>query len=89
MAFYHIDPNETDADALGVYVFFVGADDADTCPWCLDDPTGHRTHVGWSYAPAYFGGMYEGDPSGPFPTEAEALTDARNCAALNALEEEK
>jgi hypothetical protein len=39
--------------------------------------TNHAEHIGWYWQACFPGCLPDGEPSGPFETEAEALADAR------------
>lgn len=58
-----------------VETFFVGPDDV--CALCDQEGSHSPDHVGWYWWTCFPGCMPDGDPNGPFATEAEALEDAR------------
>lgn len=79
MAYHYTDPTRaTDPHALpDVEVFFDDADDAGLGPRNFDGDS-EPVEPGWYFA--YLDGgldCWSGEPSGPYPTEAEALAAAR------------
>lgn len=81
------DPDrEDDPYALpNVEVFYVSQQDLNNKPkvnYNLENLGGQAddysvTEVGWYWWPCFPGCLPDGDPSGPFDTEAEATADAR------------
>lgn len=71
MYHYSDETRESDAYSLpDVEVFQVGAGE-------LTDSDGEPCEAGWYYAFGFPGCLWDGDPIGPFQSEAEALADAR------------
>jgi hypothetical protein len=68
------DPSrEADPHALpNVEVFYAKAGE-----W-QDFETSERNEAGWYWWPCFPGCLPDGEPSGPFETEAEAIADARD-----------
>jgi len=50
------------------------------CPTCGE--TGVTNNVAWYWRPCFPGCLPDGDPVGPFDSEADALADARERALL-------
>jgi hypothetical protein len=80
MAQIYSDPKRADdPHALpNIEVFY---DDADTGPYSDEprnfDGNGEPVKAGWYWQPCFPGCLPDGDPIGPFPTEAEAIADAQ------------
>lgn len=74
MSQHYSDPaRESDPHALpNVEVFYY--DDGATDTYALD----HGHEPGWYWWPCFPGCLPDGEPSGPFATEAEALADAQS-----------
>jgi len=78
---------ESDPHALpDLETFYVGNYRGD-CPTCADPPADaddtlqfdhDMEHIGWYWQACFPGCLPDGDPVGPFATEAEALADARD-----------
>jgi hypothetical protein len=88
MTQHYSNPNRaTDPHALpDVETFYIGTvrhyRDRLDCFRCSDwandeDNTPHSEHVGWYWVPCFPGCIPDGEPSGPFTTEAEAVEDAQ------------
>jgi hypothetical protein len=75
MAHHYSDPKrESDPTALpNVEVYYLTAEEAGND----EDGDPVAPNGGWFYAFGFPGCMHDGEPMGPFDTEAEALADAR------------
>lgn len=88
MQAYSDPKRENDPNALpDIEVFFVSVADAAQAridaskAECADDDVAHwETVSGWYWWPCFPGCLPDGDPVGPFATEAEALADAQDGA---------
>jgi hypothetical protein len=61
-----------------IETFYVGTqDDTPQCPQDEDAAT-HRDHIGWYWQARFPGCLPDGEPEGPFATEAEAIADAQS-----------
>ena len=78
MSQQYFDPKrESDPHALpDCEVFYASADELES------DAPGEYLPAGWYWWACFPGCLPDGDPSGPFETEAEALADARDFGDL-------
>ena len=73
MQAYSNSDRENDAHALpDVEVYFLSASAEG-----LTDEDGDQLEEGWYWQAGFPGCMPDGEPNGPFPTQADALADAR------------
>jgi hypothetical protein len=68
-----------------IETFYMGATEqaSDDCTLChtfdpSEDRFEHSEHVGWYWQACFPGCLPDGEPVGPFETEAEALADAQD-----------
>jgi hypothetical protein len=75
MAYYYSDPARADMPNTlpDVEVFY----HTQNSPIALDDETGESLPTGWYWWSCFPGCLPDGEPTGPYPTEAEALADAQ------------
>lgn len=74
MQIYTDPTRETDPHALpNAEVFFVSSQDIEACT-----PDGYFEEPGYYWWPCFPGCLPDGDPIGPFETEAEAIADAQS-----------
>lgn len=78
MGQFYFDPaRESDAHALPDAEAFYVKPGEKACEWVDQGP-------GWYWWPCFPGCLPDGDPTGPFKTEAEAIADARESASEDA-----
>lgn len=84
MPMHYSDPSRAnDAHALpDVEIFYIDSDGhSDGRPFVFPhepgEPAMGTSEAGWYWWPCFPGCLPDGDPIGPFDTEAEALADAR------------
>lgn len=73
------DPSRaSDPHALpDVEVFYVTAADVVASGWVAPEDASPEDDEGWYWWPCFPGCLSDGDPVGPFATEADALADAQ------------